>query len=83
MRPSYGYQGISPITPHHAEAVCFMGPHGYHLNPHGASLLTSAPHRPHTGRHGPTWSMSQNGGLHVITTGIWLSIGFHIIQGIA
>ena len=49
----YGHQGIRHIGPHHREAACFMGSHGYRLTCLGASLSVPAPHSLRTANLGP------------------------------
>ena len=61
----YGHQGIRHISPHHREAACFMGPHGYRHTCLGGSLSVPAPHSLRTANFGAVGSMCQRVVVHV------------------
>ena len=76
----YGHQGIRHISPHHREAACFMGPHGYRLTCLGGSLSVPAPHSLRTANFGAVGSMCQSGGSCVCRATLWLAIGLHTVK---
>ena len=76
----YGHQGIRHLGPHHGEAACFMGPHGYRLTCLGASLSVPAPHSLRTANFGPVGPMCQSGGSCVCRAVLWLAIGLHTVR---
>ena len=80
MRLLYGNQGIMHIGPHHREAACFMGPHGYRPTSLGASPSASAPRSLRTANFGAVGPMCQSGDLCVYRAGLWLVSGLHTIQ---
>ena len=80
MKLNYGHQGIRHISPHHREAACFMGPHGYRLTCLGGSFSVPAPRSLRMANFGAVPPVGPGGGLCVYRAGQWLAIGLHTIQ---